>query len=442
MNKYKILSGFLAIGLGLFGAIPAFGAKPAEMSAPTVKGKFHPHTVWIPPLLPADPSLPCRKVRHWHKAITFTDCDTQANKIEPPRENAKTFLRAYSQALSLHPDLADLKVVNVKTGLTRTVTRFQQTFNDFPVLKAFISIHQRPSGRVTTIHTSYISNPFMVGAATPLISMKAAKNIAFKGIHRFSNDSWTKLLARTHAELSWFPMGDQSIKLVWTVETQTHNPQGDYYTLVDANTGVRLLQENRSAFAVGTGMANVPNPIQTSGILDLKDNDDATSPELDGQRSAVDLLGLAEGTSLLKGEFVDLATYDSPTCPRLDGQCPDADNADRAYFYTRDQPEFEQVVIYNAVDSVQRYLRDILSFKDEQGNATIRNFPTRAVAHWYTNDESFYSPLADNGRGVLYFGDGGVDDAEDADIVVHEFGHAIQHNQNPVCFPGGAISPK
>lgn len=442
MNKHKMLRGCLLIGLELFGAVSAFGAKPPAMSAPITKNKFQPHPVWIPPVQPAGPDVPCLNVRRWHKALTFTGCDTQANKKEPPPANAKTFLRAYSQALALRPDLADLKVVNVKTGLTRTVTRFQQTFDNFPILNAFISIHQRPSGRVTTIHASYISDPFMVGAATPVISRKAAKTIAFEGIRRFSNDSWPKLLARTNAELNWLPIGDQSVKLVWTVKTQTRNPQGDFYTLVDANTGARLLQENQSAFAVGAGMANDPNPPQTSGILDLKDNDDAASVELDKQRIAVDLLGLAEGTTLLKGEFVDLATYDTPTCPRLDGVCPDAANANRAYFYTRDQPEFEQVVIYNAVDSVQRYLRDVLSFQDAKGNATIRNFPTRAVAHWYTNDESFYSPLADNGRGVLYFGDGGVDDAEDADIIVHEFGHAIQHNQNSLCFPGGSYVPQ
>ena len=37
----------------------------------------------------------------------------------------------------------------------------------------------------------------------------------------------------------------------------------------------------------------------------------------------------------------------------------------------------------------------------------------------------------------LHFGDGGVDDAEDADVVVHEYGHSIQDNQVPGWGPGG-----
>ena len=440
MNKHKTLIGFLIIGLGLFGAASAFGAKPSETGPPTDNKKFRPHAIAIPPVQPPDSAIPCQEVRRWPKEMTFTGCDTQANKAELPPENAKTFLRTYAQALTLRPDLADLKVINVKRGLTRTISRFQQTFGNLPVLNAFISIHQRPSGRVTTIHTSYISEPVMVGAATPVISMNAAKNIAFEGIRRLTKVSSPKLLAKTGAKLSWLPLDDRSVTLVWAVKTQTHKPRGDFYTLVDANTGARLVQENLIAFAVGTGMAHVPNPIQTSGILNFKDNNDAASLLLNGQRIAVDLLGLAKGSTLLKGEFVDLATDDSPTCPRLDGQCPDADNASRDYVYTRDQPEFEQVVVYNAIDSVQRYLRDILHFQDALGNATIRNFPTHAIAHWYINDESFYSPLADSGRGMLYFGDGGVDDAEDADIIVHEFGHAIQHNQNPGCFPGASYA--
>ena len=53
--------------------------------------------------------------------------------------------------------------------------------------------------------------------------------------------------------------------------------------------------------------------------------------------------------------------------------------------------------------------------------------------HFYAEDNSFYSP-GDRG---LHFGDGGVDDAEDADIVLHEYGHSVQDNQVPGWGPGG-----
>ena len=44
-----------------------------------------------------------------------------------------------------------------------------------------------------------------------------------------------------------------------------------------------------------------------------------------------------------------------------------------------------------------------------------------------TADNSFYSPTTK----ALTFGTGGVDDAEDAGIIAHEYGHSIQDNQVP-----------
>ena len=44
-----------------------------------------------------------------------------------------------------------------------------------------------------------------------------------------------------------------------------------------------------------------------------------------------------------------------------------------------------------------------------------------------TDDNSFYSPATKS----LTFGTGGVDDAEDAEIILHEYGHAIQDDQVP-----------
>src|SRR5688500_20215038 len=32
---------------------------------------------------------------------------------------------------------------------------------------------------------------------------------------------------------------------------------------------------------------------------------------------------------------------------------------------------------------------------------------------------------------ILRFGKGGVDDAEDAEVILHEYGHAIQYSQQP-----------
>ena len=40
------------------------------------------------------------------------------------------------------------------------------------------------------------------------------------------------------------------------------------------------------------------------------------------------------------------------------------------------------------------------------------------------------------GSGQLAFGEGGVDDAEDADVIVHEFGHALSDHASPLSNTG------
>ena len=51
-------------------------------------------------------------------------------------------------------------------------------------------------------------------------------------------------------------------------------------------------------------------------------------------------------------------------------------------------------------------------------------------------DNSFYSPGADEIR----LGRGGVDDGEDADVIIHEYGHAVQDAQNREAYRSSAPS--
>ena len=55
------------------------------------------------------------------------------------------------------------------------------------------------------------------------------------------------------------------------------------------------------------------------------------------------------------------------------------------------------------------------------------NGPIKVNVVGRSDDNSDYSPVTK----ALRFGTGGVDDAEDAEIILHEYGHAIQDNQVP-----------
>src|SRR2546430_12284000 len=56
------------------------------------------------------------------------------------------------------------------------------------------------------------------------------------------------------------------------------------------------------------------------------------------------------------------------------------------------------------------------------------------------SDNSLYESSTTPGQGLLFFGDGGVDDAEDSDMVLHEYTHAVQDWIAPGAFFGTSAS--
>jgi predicted CXXCH cytochrome family protein len=99
-------------------------------------------------------------------------------------------------------------------------------------------------------------------------------------------------------------------------------------------------------------------------------------------------------------------------------------------FY-RQENGFEEVMAYYHITLNQNYLHTL-------GFLNIRNGVIDIDAHGYNGkDNSCYIPIPalgyGYGSGVLIFGSGpdanDVDDAEDADVILHEYGHAIQDSQ-------------
>lgn len=334
----------------------------------------------------------------------------------------REFISSTPETQYLLQDRSDLQLVEVKHGLASTTTRFQQTVDGIPVHGAIITINQNGDADFQFVHHALafdtVETTFPEPGENIPFSIAAAEAAAIEHAEIEST------FAPMRGELAWYVDQVGEIHQTWDIMVFSGvHPVGDFLTIVDVNTSEVLHQENRAAFASGSGHVFEPNPWQTQGSGDgLVDDDDANSTVLEAQRVPVTLERLDEGTGLLIGEWVDLATLNSPTLDDVD-----ADEASRIYDYTRDDPRFEQVVVYHTVDQLNNYFHE-LGFDDDSGTPNgIRDFPTLANAHWFTDDQSFYS----TGDDAIHMGDGGVDDGEDADIIAHEYGHAIQWNQNP-----------
>ena len=370
---------------------------------------------------PAAVATGCKTQRQRVKGVTFRGCHFPGKQSDAPG-TARAFLNTHGKALGLSAGSRDLELIEVKHGVASAHTRFRQKIAGYPVFQGIVSVHQGREGAVRTVHSAYVPNPKAEKTITARLNAAQAEKIAKAEINK-SAAVMAPLRMPTRSELLWFQADDGELRLAWKLMVFSNDPLGDFLTVIDASNGELLLMENRMAFVNGSGYVYAPNPVQYHGNwTTISDNSDANSALLDSARVLVTLQGLDPCTNSCKltGEFVDL------TLQKQGKRVPDADEPDRNYFYTRDDERFEQVVVYHTVDSIQRYFH-ALGFDDDVGVTNgIRDFPTFAHAHWYKQDQSYYSTADD----AIHFGDGGVDDGEDADIIAHEYGHAVQHDQN------------
>ena len=165
--------------------------------------------------------------------------------------------------------------------------------------------------------------------------------------------------------------------------------------------------------STGTGQIFMVNPVQSSGDQTLSDSKDANTPELAAQYATAQLRNL-DGTGTLSGKWADIrSTTGTP-----------AYSATNTFVYTRDQDQFEQVMGYFWVNQAQEYLQS-LGFRPGGPLRPILARPYDLRISQYGVDNSFMSPEKDSIR----LGKGGVDDAEDAEVIMHEYGHAIHNDQ-------------
>ena len=359
----------------------------------------------------------CERATRSGPTSTFRGCGEAAlldlGAASPERVGA--LLARFAGLESNASERSGVELFSVRRGIGTTHLRFRQRFDGLPVFGGELSIHLGRDGRARTIHSLWHRAPGAVLSRTPKVDAGAATELALFAWHRSGRESG-ELGARPAAEIGWFPVGGGELRLAWRVEISTVAPLAAFRVTVDALDGEPLEVVDRLVRATGSGLVFSPNPVQNQGsTTGIDDNNDTTSAALDALRSSVQLLGL-DGTGFLRGEFADL----TPTQT-------DAFEATLTFSYNRADDRFEQVVAYHAVDSMQRYLH-VLGFDDDgPGKNGIRDYPTDLKSASTISDSSFYNP----GEDTIHFGTGGVDDAEDVDIIAHEYGHAIQNAQAP-----------
>jgi hypothetical protein len=165
--------------------------------------------------------------------------------------------------------------------------------------------------------------------------------------------------------------------------------------------------------ATGTGQIFKVNPVQSSGnqgLTDMKDSDAAVPAS---EYTTVALRNL-DGSGYLRGTWANVQS--STGTPAF--------NPTNTFVYTRHADQFEQVMGYFWVNQAQEYLQT-LGFGSTLPGIVHESFTVKIDQYGGDNSYQTDKPYR------IRLGKGGVDDAEDAEVIVHEYGHAVHASQVP-----------
>lgn len=156
--------------------------------------------------------------------------------------------------------------------------------------------------------------------------------------------------------------------------------------------------------STGTAKVFVPNPVQSTGDESLTDQKDSDAAVPASAYYGVTLTNL-DGSGFLRGDYANVVSETGKP----------AFSPTNTFNYTRSQDEFEQVMAYFWITEAQKYIQSL-------GFQNVNNESQDVRINTWGQDNSFETT---HPKDELRFGKGGVDDAEDAEVILHEYGHAI-----------------
>lgn len=348
--------------------------------------------------------------------------------------NARGWIKENTRSLGI-PGFTELTLRSVRKGNTGETLRFQQMVKDVPVFQSEIVIHFNKEGKISYTGTESLKHNLKEVSTVP--SFPASE--AVKKAHIASASKGQITYEENKLFIYITDSGDT--KLVYRVLTSSFDNPGSWETIVDAKTGTVISMKDiavkhhdknepspkkknekikaKKASVTGSAYIFQPDPLSKTGSTyagNFVDNNDATNASLDAARTLVTIpeIDLTGGIYTLKGTYAEIKEIEAPA----KGIFTQSTNQ---FLFNRSDDGFEAANAYWHLDNSLRYINVTLGIvcKPSQNNGVLRfdphGFNGSDNSHYLTGSES------------LGFGEGGVDDAEDADVILHELGHGIHH---------------
>lgn len=366
-------------------------------------------------------------------------------------------LQLVSDQLDLGLNSAEFKLVDTKTSLLGNHYYYQQVVNGVEVEGSQVVISADQNGEVMKVYN-----------ASSEVSLKSKRSaIPFISESMALETAWKKL--QVNGALIDSPVVklvyDQNMTLVYKINLSVSSPLGHYSVVVDAQNGkvlevsdaalprmkraeapMRLkgkaqfgsfsqalksfevqkisksLSLESAKFVNGTAQVFDPNPVVTLNRTDLQDTTAASVFAPAYRNEDLKDITFANGVYSLKGPKVTLLDFESPAVAP-------STSTDGNWVFERKNVAFNDAMTYLHVDRSVRYIES-LGFT---GSKAVFPKSLEIDANGVGGaDNSHYVPSSRR----LAFGHGCVDDNEDADVILHELGHAIHHHINPSWFGG------
>ena len=315
-----------------------------------------------------------------------------------PAEAARSFLAENARLFQLTGDRGELAEEAVVDSPLGTHVTFAQRVDGVRVFGAEVKVHVAPDGRIIALSSTAV--PGITLDTRPRIAPDRALDMALAAMPATERDG--------DAEIELVVRADAGAPvLAYRVVVPTTGPTLEAF--VGAATGALLGgPTDLNRYVNGTGQVFRDNAVVATQNNNLVDNNDAASAVPSTAYSTVTLQGL-NGNNRLDGQFASGSNSRSR-----------AVGTNNNFIFLRNTKAFSETMAYFHIDFAQRYIQSL-------GFTNVNNRQQVFAIDRSTADNSSYSPSTKR----ITYGTGGVDDAEDGEVIVHEYGHSVQDNQVP-----------
>jgi len=312
---------------------------------------------------------------------------------------------------------ADLLLLhNIESPGGRHLT-FEQTFMGMPVFNSQLKVNLDKNNRIKSI----FDNTWNSETWDEQVVKDGFEKIDLAGItSRFTGQrSLDRDFIKSRkviALLNGLPVALAEVEL-WDSKSDEH-----LLLLADNDLNI-FMQRDLNTYKISTtatALVFIPDPLTSAHVEygdPYVDDSNRDVAALNAERMPVQIEVTFDGSVYrLENEYVVISEFSVPDIPPVTSTTPD-------FSFTRSQSGFEDVNTFYHITEFSKYVQSI-------GFDSLVSDPVYADPHALDGkDQSMFSP-GFNGL-QLYFGEGGVNDAEDADVVVHEFGHALSFSASP-----------